>query len=189
MNTLIIHPKDRSTDFLKPIYAGIDNATVVTGGVRKDTLRQMVEDYDRVIMLGHGSPSGLMSVGQFKGSYRFADIVDDSFAGALAQKDNSIYIWCNADKFVNYHKLHGFYTGMFISEIYETYFMKVRATQEQIAESNDTFAKVVGAIADLHPVEMLRLVRKYYGKLGEHNPVVAYNNARLYVSQRERVAA
>jgi PAS domain S-box-containing protein len=32
---LVIHPDDRSTDFLKPIYAGITNATVITGGYSK----------------------------------------------------------------------------------------------------------------------------------------------------------
>ncbi|MGM0408353.1 MAG: hypothetical protein ACQERU_10225, partial [Bacteroidota bacterium] len=33
MRTLVIHPKDITTEFLKPIYAPITNKTVITGGV------------------------------------------------------------------------------------------------------------------------------------------------------------
>jgi len=31
--TLIIHPQDKSTDFLQPIYANIPNKKVITGGL------------------------------------------------------------------------------------------------------------------------------------------------------------
>ena len=40
----------------------------------------------------------------------------------LKKKDNSVFIWCNADQFVNRYNLKGFYTGMFISEVMEAVF-------------------------------------------------------------------
>jgi hypothetical protein len=65
MSALIIHPQDPSTDFLKPIYASIQDKTVLTGCIDKNQLRILIEKHDRVIMLGHSSPLGLLSVGQY----------------------------------------------------------------------------------------------------------------------------
>jgi hypothetical protein len=42
MKTLIIHPDDRSTDFLKPIYENVTDATVVTGGLTKSEVNQLI---------------------------------------------------------------------------------------------------------------------------------------------------
>jgi hypothetical protein len=63
MKNLIIHPKDHTTRFLSPIYAPLKNKTVINGGVSKYELRFMIETHDRVIMLGHGYPDVLISVG------------------------------------------------------------------------------------------------------------------------------
>ena len=65
MTNLIIHPTDRSTDFLSPIYANITDATIMNGGVSKDQVAKAINEHDRIIMLGHGSPYGLFSIGQF----------------------------------------------------------------------------------------------------------------------------
>lgn len=65
MSTLIVHPLDQSTDFLKPIYAPISNKTIITGGINKTELRKLIVAHDRLLIFGHGSPWGLLSVGQF----------------------------------------------------------------------------------------------------------------------------
>ena len=180
MNTLVIHPKDRSTEFLTRVYENID-ATVVTGGMTKETLRRLVEDHDRVIMLGHGSPWGLMAVGQFEGAD--CEIVDDSFNEALAKKDNSIFVWCNADCYVRKHKLRGFHTGMFISEPWEAYTHRVDATRDQVEESNQRFSETLRRNLWRNSMNgMHQVVRKHYGDLALHNPVAKYNHDRLYVS-------
>lgn len=113
MSTLILHPADKTTDFLKPIYSSISNKTVIWGGICKTQLRKLIENHDRVIMLGHGSPWGLLSVGQFPlaGSY----IIDYSMVELLSKKTHNIFIWCHADQFVQRHGLHGFSSGMFVS--------------------------------------------------------------------------
>jgi hypothetical protein len=51
MSTLIIHPEDPTTDFLKPIYAPIKNKTIITSGVSKSKLRELIKSHHRVIML------------------------------------------------------------------------------------------------------------------------------------------
>ena len=61
MKTLVIHPEDKSTDFLSPIYAPITNKTVIKGGIYKSELQGLIESHDRIIMLGHGAPYGLLN--------------------------------------------------------------------------------------------------------------------------------
>lgn len=54
MKTLVIHPADRSTDFLCPIYEPVKNKTVITGGITKEHLRKYIRDHDRIQIMGHG---------------------------------------------------------------------------------------------------------------------------------------
>lgn len=179
MKRLIIHPKDRTTDFLKPIYAGLD-ATVITGGFQKDTVRKLAEGYDQVIMMGHGSPSGLFACGQFSPTFNGC-IVDGSWADILAEKANSVFIWCNADQFTAKHNLSGFFTGMFISEVFEAWVCGLRnVKQSEVDESNERFSKIMGDAIGAGP-KMPIIVNKLYGKLAEINPVAKYNHERLYV--------
>src|SRR5664280_3743227 len=94
MKTLIIHPEDSTTDFLSQIYSSLANKTVVKGGISKSELRKLIESHDRVLMLGHGSPYGLINTGQFPDAGLF--IIDDSMALTLKNKRDNVYIWCNA---------------------------------------------------------------------------------------------
>ena len=65
MKTLIIHPADESTTFLDIVYKNIPNKTVVKGGCSKMDVMNLIKEHDRVMMMGHGSPGGLFSIGQF----------------------------------------------------------------------------------------------------------------------------
>ena len=175
IKTLVIHPDDRSTDFLKPIYQHLDDATVLTGGKTKDEVRELIEQHDQVIMLGHGSPSGLFSCGNFGSS---AMIIDHSMVAALGSKKNNIYIWCNADRFVNMYYLKGFYTGMFISEYSEASYCGVSSFNGEVEQSNDLFADIVGQ-SILMEAKNIQVNTKllYYIK---NSGVNKYNNDRLY---------
>jgi len=81
VKTLIVHPQDPTTTFLCGIYKNLANKTVITGGVTKDELRKHIQDHDRILMMGYGSPASLFSVGRFPGAYSY--IVDDSMAESL----------------------------------------------------------------------------------------------------------
>ena len=43
MKTLIIHPDDRSTDFLRDIYRGLKDVTVLTEDVSRKELHRQIE--------------------------------------------------------------------------------------------------------------------------------------------------
>ena len=91
-STLVIHPDDHSTTFLKYIYQDLPNTTVVTGGKTQDEIIDMIKSHDRIIMLGHGTPQGLMSIGQFPGR---GYVINSEIAPYLADTEN-IFVWCYA---------------------------------------------------------------------------------------------
>jgi hypothetical protein len=178
MKTLIIHPKDKSTHFLDIVYNPIPNKTIITGGVTQNELIKLIEEHDRVMMCGHGSPLGLFSVGQFPDTKGY--VIGSNMVKTLSKKDNSIFIWCNADQFVNYHKLKGFYTKMFISEVGEAYYCGLPGTeQEEVDESNYGFVNMLSECINEPQEVMYEQITKKYGKIAENNPVALYNWNRL----------
>lgn len=185
MKTLIIHPADESTTFLDIVYKNIPDKTVITGGISKTEVMKLIESHDRVMMMGHGSPSGLFNVGQFTdcGSKYGGYIIDQSIVPLLKEKDNSVFIWCNADRFVDTFKLKGFYSGMFISEVGEALYCGLPGTeQDQVDESNYGFVKIISKYINEDKNVIHENVTKEYGLIAEENPVALYNNLRLYIS-------
>jgi len=182
---LIIHPDDRSTDFLKPIYTNIENPTLITGGCTKTQIRELIESHDQVIMLGHGSPGGLFSVGKFEDdTFGRGYIIDYSMVPTLQAKDNSIFIWCNADMFVYYNSLKGFYSGMFISETTEALYCGLPSTSQNIVdESNNLFAQIVGEVINEDVKTIYDHTKLNYQLIAETNPVALYNHNRLYLAE------
>jgi len=181
MKNLIIHPADASTDFLKPIYANISDAIILNGGATKDQVKELMVQHDRIIMLGHGSPFGLFSVGQFAGNNGY--IVDSTMVDVLKNVE-CISIWCNADQFMNRNELYGFYSGMFISEVGEAYYCGIPGTlQETVNTSNHYFAQLLGEVIN-EPLSVIHEhVKENYGLLTEDNPVALYNHNRLYLAE------
>ena len=171
MKTLIIHPEDPSTFFLDIVYAPIENKTVITGGVSKSEVQKLIREHDRVMMMGHGSPGGLFNVGRFSGCGAY--IIDQQMVPLLKEKDNSVFIWCNADKFVDIFGLKGFYSGMFISEVGEANYCGLPGTKQDVVdESNYGFCELLSeCINEPHEV-MYNTIRETYGKIAENNQIL-----------------
>ena len=181
MKTLIIHPNDKSTTFLDIVYSPIKNKTVITGGISKSELNKLIEEHDRVMMMGHGCPTGLFSVGQFSGTNGL--IIDITTVPLLNEKENNVFIWCNANRFVDYHKLKGFYSGMFISEVGEANYCGLPGMDQDIVdESNYGFCNIIAKHINEETDIIHKNVTKEYGIIAENNPVALYNNFRLYKS-------
>ena len=146
MKTLIIHPKDNSTVFLESIYEKIDDETTIQNNFSKQEIIDLIESHDRIMMMGHGSPDGLFSVGSFKSDNGY--VIDKTFVPFLKKKQECFYLWCNADKFVEKYQLNGFYSGMFISEVHEARFCDVDTDQSLVNQSNYSFSKIVSKWAN-----------------------------------------
>jgi hypothetical protein len=179
MKTLIIHPSDESTTFLDIVYENVENKTVITGGVSKGDLIKLIEEHDRIMIMGHGSPAGLFAVGRFKNTGAY--IIDQSMVPYIRTKKDNVYIWCNADKFVDIFGLKGFYSGMFISEVGEANYCNLPGmSQEIVDESNYGFVNIIAKYINEDTATIHENVKKEYGLIAENNPVALYNNNRLY---------
>ena len=179
MKRLILHPDDRSTDFLKPIYSQLKNTTVITGGLRRQSeIHELIQSHDQVIMLGHGFSEGLSSARQF-GLNPF--IIDARSVKYLSKKESNIFIWCYASDFVSTYKLKGYCSGMFISEELEALYHNVEATEDQINLSNNVFAAALGESLQqgYSMQETYEYVYSKYEAIAEGNLVVRYNLERL----------
>lgn len=182
MKTLIIHPQDSSTIFLKRIYLNLPDKTVITGGIKKAEVLEYIQCHDRVICCGHGSPSGLFSVGEFPDSYPY--IVDDSVVRYLKNQHNNLYVWCHASEFVKRNRLHGLFNQMMISEIQEALWYNFPYTdslEDWINESNNVFSSTIGKYLN-QPLDILfnNLISQY-GELAKTNPIADFNSKRIYL--------
>lgn len=175
MKTLVIHPDDRSTDFLKKIYEGKDWTILNdrTACRSRKVLVNLIKKHDRIIMMGHGYPGGL-----------FFTAINPTMVYLLRQKD-CVCIWCNADQFVNRYGLTGFFTGMFISEVGEAYGNGIEIDQASVTYSNNFFANLMNGMIDDERVHSL--IKEAY--VDDENPVIQFNNDRLYFRDEESVLA
>lgn len=176
MKTLVIHPDDRSTDFLRPIYKHVANLTLITGEATRDEILDHIEINDRVFMMGHGSPMGLFGYNFGRPYVIYSDCVE-----ALRKKEHNVmYIWCHANQFVDHYDLKGMYSGMFISEVAEANFCGVKdATQELVTASNDWFANACGNCINESIESVYNQVKDSYSVEAKYNPVAAYNHPLL----------
>jgi hypothetical protein len=172
MKTLVIHPADRSTDFLKKIYEGKDWTVIFDNTIcrSREQITKLIKDHDRIIMMGHGHPGGL-----------FFTCIDSSMVYLLREKE-CVCIWCNADKFVEKYGLKGFYTGMFISEVGEASYYGIKATRDEIDYSNNLFASKLNECIDSENV-WGSIIESYRS----NDLVIQFNNARLYYRDEESV--
>lgn len=178
MKTLVIHPKDSTTTFLERIYRDIPDKTVVTDTLRRSEILHLIRTHDRVIMLGHGTPVGLLNLGQFPDCVY---VVDSQMVSLLSQKKDNVFIWCHASEFVNRHELKGFYSGMFVSEVEEAKYEKLKhVTQHEVDESNIMFSEILGKCINLDTEDIFFSVIHEYGTLTPTNKVAQLNHSRLY---------
>ncbi|MBA3016972.1 MAG: hypothetical protein FP811_02245, partial [Desulfobacteraceae bacterium] len=70
-----------STIHVETIDANLTNKTVISGGINKAELQKYIDNHDRVIMLGHGSPMGLLSVNRFPDCNSY--VIDHSMVESL----------------------------------------------------------------------------------------------------------
>lgn len=184
-DVLIIHPDDRTTDFLKPCYAGLD-ATILTQPNEFFNLAETMKRHNRIIMMGHGSPGGLFmpkveGVEEDENGelFEYTDYsINDSYRDILRQK-RTVCVWCNADKYVVPNDLHGFYTGMVISELCEADYCDVKGCNpRELEESNTKFTMGLKEALKVDGPESVKIFKEIYNN--PKNRIMVYNRKRLY---------
>jgi len=165
MKTLVIHPEDYTTRFLKLIYKDKD-WTVISERVSKSYLKKQIKEHDRIVMLGHGTPYGLLGHGTF--------VIDSTYVYLLREKD-CFAVWCNCNQFFEKYELKGFYTGMIISEMDEAYWCSVKTKPDELEASNWLFAEALQEAIDNDNI--LETARSIYD--GDSH-LVEFNKNNMY---------
>lgn len=176
--TLVIHPKDASTDFLARIYKDKDWDIIKSWPGDSASLKRYMDCYDRIIMMGHGTPGGLININFYKNCPSQFYAIDNYFVDLL-QKKETVSIWCNSDQFARLYKLPGFHTGMIISEVSEAQYVlgKTPLNAEETLDNMNLFADVVGKhIDNPNLLEMQKLIREQYNR---DDPVSAFNRDNI----------
>ena len=167
--TLVIHPKDSTTTFLSKIYRG-RGFTVITDiyDYSDKEIMEEVKKHDRIMIMGHGCPQGLLGRTKLFMNQKFIDILKQKFC---------ICIWCNADKYVEREGLYGFYTGMIISEVNEALYYDIYVDQSTVDESNKLFTEAIKK-SIYKKKDIVEEAKKIY--VTTDNPVIQFNQQRLY---------
>jgi hypothetical protein len=131
MKTLVIHPSDKTTDFLIPVWKDQpDWAVIRSNRVTKSELRSQIKKHDRIVCMGHGCDAGLFRIGNFNSL-----MIDSTFVQLLREKDCA-FIWCNSDVFFKKYDLKGFFTGMIISDADEALYCCVPFSSGDVQKAN-----------------------------------------------------
>jgi hypothetical protein len=168
MKTLVIHPKDETTEFLSKIYADKD-WKVMNSRLTKSSLTKQIKAHDRIIMMGHGGEMGLLHFREL--------IIDKTFVDLLKEK-SCVCIWCHADEFVNELGLRAFYCGMFVSDFVESLENDIDSNWDAIWHSNALFAEAVNVSIDTNNI--LENIKELYKEPEDGCEVIRFNRARLY---------
>lgn len=138
---LVIHPNDPSTEFLSVLYDDREEILCLHGEESRNRLGSILYHLphgEPVMLLGHGSPSGL---------FRPEDganclYVGKSFAYSL-RRHPVIAVFCHACRFAESHQLHGLFSGMIVSEPGEALEYGIPTTAEELERENGLFAETL----------------------------------------------
>lgn len=178
--TLVIHPDDRSTDFLKICYENhLNDWTIINDcEISKKELIKAILEHDRIIMMGHGCPSGL-----FNPKY-YTLLIDSSIVPLLTNKE-TVSIWCHSDQFFEKYALDGFHTGMIISEVGESNYVLGYSpfNKKEMLENMNMFARSIRDCIDGTPEEMKEYVLSHYVA---DDAITKYNRSNIKVLSFEK---
>ena len=150
---IVIHiDTQKDTSFLKKTYEGIDNLKLLYNPTKAEVNKTLKENpTEDVMMLGHGSTSGL-----FNHDFKSKDYYIIGYDNVeLLKNRNCIGIWCYAKEFARKYALKGYFTSMFISNGGEAKsFGFSKATEEDVFNEVQNFSAYVNMlIKDNTPYE------------------------------------
>lgn len=167
-DVLVIHPSDETTNMLKYVYKGKMYDVITNPNVSKEELKKQIKSHSKIIMLGHGTPNGLINPLFAKNPFTFKGdiyLIDDSFADILKEKE-TISIWCYSDLYFKRHNMSGFHTGMIISEVKEANYVLgyCPLSKEELYNNMVIFSKLLGECIEFSAKEMYCYMKDNYKK-------------------------
>ena len=189
-DTLVIHPKDKSTDCLSVIYEGRGWDVIRDFDTPRSEVKKQIKCHKRIVMLGHGTPMGLLAGGMIHRTYpvncwefnRFHHYIVDGDMVSLLKRKETYSIWCHSDRFFRLNGLKGFHTGMIISETGEelAILKRVPLNEDQMAKNMELFCGTCAKYFDLPPEEAREKILEEY--IGD-DEVTKFNRENIIVLQ------
>ena len=170
---LVIHPDDKSTDFLKLIYEGKDYDVINSCDVTDKEIRATIKKHDKIIMIGHGNGFGLINP-RYGGL-----IINDSHADLLREKE-TVSIWGYSDRFSRRNNIRGLHTGIIISEVVEEllFLGYEPLDKDELLNNMEYFATIVGECIE----GSAEWIKKYIlEKYIDNDPVTDFNRNNIIV--------
>jgi hypothetical protein len=181
MNTLIVHPKDKSTDVFKCIYSNENHYKVINGQVYKSELCELIQSHLRTIFIGHGTNRGLSNLDLFK--YKGEYIIDHHCKNVLKRSNQNIYLWCYANRFIKNNDLKGIFTGMFISDLQEAKQYNIENVKKKdIDASNVFFSQTLGNYINKNNKIIYSKLISEYTLFAKGNKIAKFNVQNLFIT-------
>jgi hypothetical protein len=138
---IVIHIDSKDdTKLLKHTYDGLSGIKLLYNPTHAEVVKALEENpTERVMMMGHGSPSGLFSA-DWKGDVISGDDIE------LLKGRECIGIWCWAKKFAKQNGLKGFFTDMFISNEGEAKMYGYSAGNAEVFDEVELFSERVNKL-------------------------------------------
>lgn len=137
---IVIHPKDKTTSFLRQIYSWEKEATIIDETWSNRNIRERIgtaPKEEMVVMLGHGCDKGLFAP---YGENQFARTIVDSRLVYLLREHPCMGIWCYANEFAENYELKGLFSGMVVSDANEANDLCLDFDGEDIGQLNKQYA-------------------------------------------------
>lgn len=178
---LVIHPKDRTTEFLNKLYLGREEVTLLTQDNTTEEVRKAIHHLSSsqpLYLLGHGSVDGLFSRRDDTGAFDRI-IVGHRHAYYLQRRGNIVGVFCNADLFARKEHLHGLFTGIIISEMDEALEYGVDTTQDELDRENVLFAaRLAALLGEGTPLDRIPDLMREIDT--SKTPLTRFNYERIY---------
>ena len=171
----IIHANDPTTRFLSLLYNQREDikARITEKSTNMDVILAIRGD-DTIMMLGHGNEAGLCTI--LDENLDFERLIVNSGHVQFLRGKTCIGIWCKADKFAKDYKLHGLFSGMIISELYEASKEHVATTKEEIDREMVKFASRLRDCISQHALKDVPARMRELDDVGSELTQYNYNN-------------
>ena len=175
---IVIHPKDKTTSFLRQIYSWEKEATIIDETWSNRNIRERIGSAPKeelVVMLGHGCDKGLFAP---YGENQFARTIVDSRLVYLLREHPCMGIWCYANEFAENYELKGLFSGMVVSDANEANDLCLDFDGEDIDQLNKQYALDMEYCFRHYP---LHIIPKIMLEVQDYNsPIKDFNYKSLY---------
>lgn len=175
---IVIHPNDISTEFLRALYKGREDVTLVTEEYDYFEVFDILDEAKKdeiIMMLGHGNWDGLLAPTESM-QMGYEIIAEDHVE--ILREHTCIGIWCYANLFAKKHNLKGLFSGMVVSEPSEAERENVLVMPKDLTMENELYAQRLRTAIDHFPLEQVPSVMQK--QITPQNACQEYNYNSLH---------